>query len=261
MAVAAIALFVPACLSPYGAVDPALARVWLTQVGEAQPLFAADPRWAIGYVGVGIVGLIAAGLTVRHRPALTIAALVAAGLGIALLQLRGAYAAAALAPPLIALALDRARRASPLAALPVWIAGAGIVWPIAAAALPLAETPAADSPCDGIEQARAMTALPPGRVLGPVDLGPWLLVATRHYAIAAPYHRNGAGNLASYRLFAGSESEARAIVQRLHIDYVVACPAALSAMRIDRGLGPALVKRHAPAWLRPTGVPNVWRRR
>lgn len=261
VAFAAIALFVPACLSPYGAVDPALARVWLTKVGEAQPMLATDPRWAIGYVGVGVVGLIAAGLIARYRPALTIAALVAAGLGIAFLQLRGAYTAAALAPPLIALALDRARGASPLAALPIWVAGAGIVWPIAAAALPVAQAPAAGPPCDRIEPARAMAALAPGRVLGPVDLGPWLLVATRHHAIAAPYHRNAAGNLASYRLFASSESEARAIAQRLHIDYLVACPAALSAMRVDRGFGPALVKGHTPAWLRPTGVPNVWRHR
>lgn len=259
VAVAAIALFVPACLSPYGAVDPALATVWLTEVGEAQAMLATDPRWAIGYVGVGVVGLIAAGLIARYRPELTIAALVAAGLGIALLQLRGAYAAAALAPPLIALALDRARGMSPLAALPVWIAGAGIVWPIAATALPVAETPAAGPPCDGIEQARAMAALPPGRVLGPVDLGPWLLVATRHHAIAAPYHRNAAGNLASYRLFASSESEARAIVRDLRVDYVVACPAALSAMRTDRGVGAVLGGGNAPTWLRPTGVANVWR--
>lgn len=258
-AVAGIAWFVPSCLSPYGAVDPALARVWLTQVGEAQPLFAADPRWAIGYAGVGVVGLIAAVLTARERAALTIAALVAAGLGVALLQLRGAYAAAALAPPLIALALGRARDVSPLAALPVWIAGAGIVWPIAAAALPVRTVPPAGPPCDGIDQARATAALPPGRVLGPVDLGPWLLVATRHHAIAAPYHRNGAGNLASYRLFAGSEGAARAIAQTLRIDYVVACPAALSAMRVDRGFGPALTEGHTPAWLRPTGVANVWR--
>ncbi len=261
VAFAAIALFVPACLSPYGAVDPALARVWLTEVGEAQPMLATDPRWAIGYVGVGVVGLIAAGLIARYRPALTIAALVAAGLGIAFLQLRGAYTAAALAPPLIALALDRARGVSPLAALPIWVAGAGIVWPIAAAALPVAQAPAAGPPCDRIEPARAMAALAPGRVLGPVDLGPWLLVATRHHAIAAPYHRNAAGNLASYRLFAGSESEARATAQDLRVDYVVACPAALSSMRIDHGFGPALVGGNTPAWLQPTGVPNVWRRR
>ncbi|WP_294261753.1 hypothetical protein [uncultured Sphingomonas sp.] len=260
-AVAGIAWFVPACFSPYGAVDPALARVWLTQVGEAQPLFAADPRWAIGYVGVGVVGLVAAALTARHRPALTIAALVAAGLGIALLQLRGAYAAAALAPPLIALSLDRARGVSPLAALPVWVAGAGIVWPIAAAALPVRTAPPAGSRCDGIDQARAMAALPPGRVLGPVDLGPWLLVATRHHAIAAPYHRNAAGNLASYRLFAGNEGAARAIVRDLRVDYVVACPAALSAMRTNRGVGAVLVGENAPAWLQPTGVANVWRLR
>lgn len=256
-----IAWIVPACLSPYGAVDPALARQWLTQVGEAQPLFAADPRWAIGYAGVGGAALVAAAFTARTWPSLMIAALVAAGLGVALLQLRGAYAAAALAPPLVALALDRARGWSPVAALPVWIAGAGIAWPLAAAALPIASPPAAGPACDGIDQARAMIALPPGRVLGPVDLGPWLLVATRHHAIAAPYHRNGAGNLASYRLLAADGPRARDIARGIRADYIVACPSALAAMRIGRGLGRALGSGATPAWLAPTGIANVWRMR
>lgn len=258
-AVAVIAGFVPTCLSPYGAVDPLLASRWLTQVGEAQPLFRADPRWALGYAGVGVGGLLAAAVAARTGRALTIAALVAAGLGVALLQLRGAYAAAALAPPLIALALDRARGRSPLAALPVWIAGAGIAWPIAAAALPVAGPPAAGPPCDTIDQARAMAALPPGRVLGPVDLGPWLLVATHHHAIAAPYHRNRAGNLASYRLLSAEAASAQAIARAIGADYIVACPSALAAMRIDRGLGPALTRGETTGWLAPTGIAHVWR--
>lgn len=257
--IAAVALFVPACLSPYGAVDPALAKLWLTEVGEAQPLFAADPRWAIGYVGVGVVALVAAGIAARSWPSLTLAALVAAGLAVTLLQLRGAYAAAALAGPLVALALDHARVVSPLAALPVWIAGAGIAWPLAAAALPVRWPPGTGPACDTIDQARAMAALPPGRVLGPVDLGPWLLVATRHHAIAAPYHRNTAGNLAIYRLFAADGKAARGIAASVRADYVVACPAAIAAMRSGAGFGAALVSGRSPLWLEATPVAAVWR--
>lgn len=259
VALAAIMIAAPACRSPYGAVDPALARIWLSDVGEAQPMFAADPRWAIGYAGVGVVALVAAAFVARTARTLVLAALVAAGLAVALLQLRGAYAAAALAPPLLALALGRARARSPLAALPVWIAGAGIAWPLAAAALPIADPPAPGPACDGIDQARAMRTLPPGRVLGPVDLGPWLLAATRHHVIAAPYHRNTAGNLAAYRLVAADEAGARAIAGSVRADYVVACPASLDAMRAGSGFGAALVRGRRPGWLVPSGVAHVWR--
>ncbi|PCD02273.1 hypothetical protein COC42_12560 [Sphingomonas spermidinifaciens] len=258
-ALTALLATAPVCLSPYGAVDPALARIWLTEVGEAQPLFAADPRWAIGYAGLGLAALVAAAWVARDARRLTVAALVAAGLAVSLLQLRGAYAAAALAAPLLALALDRARAVSPLAALPVWMAGAGIAWPLAAAALPVADPPSPGPACDGIEQALAMRSLPPGRVLGPVDLGPWLAVATRHHAIAAPYHRNAAGNLASYRLLAADDTGARSIVRSVRAEYVVACPAALDTMRIKRGAGAAMVEGRPPAWLEVTGVPAVWR--
>ncbi|WP_315762369.1 hypothetical protein [Sphingomonas sp. Y38-1Y] len=254
-----VALVSPACLSPYGAVDSTLSRLWLAQVGEAQPLLAADPRWAIGYAGAGVAGLLAAAFAARDPRAWTLAALVGAGVATAFLQLRGAYAAAALAPPLVALALARARAASPLAALPVWIVGAGLVWPLAAGALPIADPPVIGPACDDAAQARAMRALPPGRVLGPVDLGPWLIAATPHHAIAAPYHRNTAGNLAAYRLFAAPPGQARAIARSVRADYIVACPAALATMRVDRGLGAALASGRSPAWLAPAGVPNVWR--
>src|SRR3569623_2157463 len=54
-----ILLVAPDCLSPYGAVDPLLARLWLGRVGEAQPLFAAPPGIAIGYAGVMVAGVAA----------------------------------------------------------------------------------------------------------------------------------------------------------------------------------------------------------
>lgn len=259
-ALAALLLAAPACLSPYGAVDPLLARLWLHEVGEAQPILAADPRWAIGYAGVGVVALAAALWTAGGAPALTLAALVAGGLAVSLLQLRGAYAAAALAPPLVALALARARAAHPLAALPWWFAGAGIAWPLAASALPVRDPLVPAGACDDAVQAAAMRALPPGRVLGPVDFGPWLVAGTRHHAIAAPYHRNAQGILAAYRLFAADPRGGETVAMAARANYVVACPAAVAAMRSPpTGLGVALAAGRVPGWLAPTDVRWVWR--
>ena len=57
----ALVFAAPACLSPYGGVDPWLSRVWLTHVAEAQPLFAAPFAVAVGQAGLALVGLAATG--------------------------------------------------------------------------------------------------------------------------------------------------------------------------------------------------------
>ena len=43
----------------------------------------------------------------------------------------------------------------------------------------------------------ALAALAPGVVLAPIDLGPRILTTTAHRVLAAPYHRNAAGNRAA----------------------------------------------------------------
>ena len=61
-----------------------------------------------------------------------------------------------------------------------------------------------------------LNGLPPGRLMAPIDLGPLCdRRGTGHEVIAAPYHRNDAGNAAMYRFFLGPPTEARAIADRL----------------------------------------------
>jgi hypothetical protein len=242
-ALVAIAMVSPECLSPYAAVDPRLARSWLAGVGEAQGLFAADPRWAIAYTGLLVVA-IACALKIEPsdpRPERRLLLGVAiASLALAIFQIRGAYGGVAVAIPLLAEVIARARRHGIIAALGARILTAGILYPIAATALPVAE-PSMPTPCD-TRAARAMLRhLPPARVLAPIDMGPWLISATPHHALAGPYHRNTAGNLAVERFANASASERAQIAGSLRIDYWVGC--------------------QPLAGLLPTGTPALWRAR
>ena len=99
---ATLAISTPQCLSPYGGVDPLLQSLWLTRVGEAQPLFAAPLAVAIGYAGLTLAG-IAAGAwqawRTQSRGWIVLLGLQLVALAIAVMQVRGAYAGATLAAP------------------------------------------------------------------------------------------------------------------------------------------------------------------
>jgi hypothetical protein len=102
---------------------------------------------------------------------------------------------------------------------------------------------------------RRLAALPPGLVLGEVDLGPYVLVTTPHAVVAAPYHRMAWGILSADAALSAPPQEAWPLVRRLGVRYVVDCPShsiperrrhmrpASLQYRLDRG--------EAPAWLRP----------
>ena len=257
VAIAAIVV-APRCLSPYGAVNPVLARIWLAHVAEAQSLFAADPGTAIGYAGLSIAGIVATARLTRTAGAPRMDALLIvqlAAIAVTAMQLRGAYAGAMLAAPALAATIADARRAGGIRLAGAWLVSAGMLYPIAAQALPARRAmSAATGPrgdCAGPALLSRLAALPPGTVMAPIDAGAYAIGATSDRLVAAPYHRNGAGNLAMFAFYGGRPAEARAIVRAWHVDYVVACaamPAGPAATAIDRGRSPGL--RRSPP--RPT---------
>lgn len=257
------AWFSPRCLSPYGGLDPVLASGWLARVGEAQPLFAAPAATAIGYAGLMAAGIVATawrlGVERRGGWALLLA-LQLASAAVTLAQLRGAYPAALLAAPGLAAAIRTARERGALPLAGAWIASAGILYPLGAAALPRTTGDARPSPsagCDVPALTAGLAYLPAGTVVGPVDLGAWGLAATSHRFLAAPYHRDGAGMLAADRFFAAPSRTAQVIAARWRIDYAVTCAAGQPSdavrgwQRIAAG-GDAAIWRHPARRDRPS---------
>jgi len=259
------------CLTgPYGAMDPMLQRLWMSRVGEALSLFQQDSFGvALSYGAYGLVGAAALFVLLRQgawrsRKWQAFAILYASGALLTLAQIRATYVVSALAAVPVAILLERirARTTSPWPRVLAWLFAVGFSWnlmgvywdqlfaqPVIAAKLRLGA-------CTGAGQVRALAALPPARVIAPLDSASYILGGTRHSAIAAAYHRNNPGNLAMYRFFLGSPAQARAIARSWHADYVVACRDSFGE------LGPAMVDDRRrligriragqiPDWLQP----------
>lgn len=246
----AAALHAPQCLSPYGAVTPALDRLWLSHVEEAQSVLTAAPATAIGYLGLAVIGLLATLHRLRRRPGDgwgIVALLLATTLAIAIVQLRGAYAAAMLAAPGLAMMIGAARRRGAWQMAGAWLASAGMLYPLAADALtPPSGTArpgvAIRGDCASPAAMAALRTLSPGTVLAPIDAGSWVLAETPHRVVAAPYHRNIAGNLAPFRFYAAAPAAALRIADRWQVDYVMVCaglPGAADPRSIAASLGRA----------------------
>uniref|UniRef100_UPI0035CA34EE hypothetical protein n=1 Tax=uncultured Sphingomonas sp. TaxID=158754 RepID=UPI0035CA34EE len=255
-----IVLVAPQCLSPYGEIDPLLARLWLGKVGEAQPLFAAPAATAFGYAGLMIAGALASAWRLhatRDRRWGALLIVQCAAIVLTCAQLRGAYAGAILAAPGLAALIAAARTRGALWLAGAWIASAGMLYPIAAQAIAPAGNKGAPltASCTGPATLAELGALPPGRLLAPLDLGAYAIGATRLSVVGAPYRRNDAGNLAVYRFFLSDPAHAAAIAQTWHIGYVALCADSFGEAG-GASLAGALRQRRAPLWLAPIASRN-----
>jgi hypothetical protein len=96
---------------------------------------------------------------------------------------------------------------------------------------------------------RQLAALPPGNVMAPQDLGPFILVYTRDTAVIAPYHRMSNEILAVHNVWNAPPALAEARVRALHADYVVDCPP-YPIVAGPGTFGVLLRKGPPPPWLR-----------
>lgn len=253
-------LLSPGCLRPYGAVDPLLARIWLANVEEAQPLLAAPLANAVGYAGLMFAGVLATAAAWKresgHRWAILLAIQLAA-LALTFAQIRGAYAGAMLAAPALAALVVQARRHGIVSIAGAWLGSAGMVYPLAAAHAFARPVITESVPgCDRAGLLAALDSLPKGTLLSSIDLGAEAIAATPHRSLAGPYHRNTVGNRAVYAIFLGDTSRAQEAARALRIDYLALCPGDLAeagAARPD-SLAAALHGGTPPHWLVPVSV-------
>jgi len=155
-------------------------------------------------------------------------------------QVRGARLAAALAVPAAAWVILLAREAylrrvsvrSVAGLVMAWLSFAGI--PIMMVANLLVPQPAgSDLPANAANSPAAcklpaafitLGEMPPSRIMSFVDLGSHVLAYTHHSVVGAPYHRNQAGLLDTFRFFNGPPGAAREIARKRGLDLVVICP-------------------------------------
>ncbi len=257
---AATPLIAPACLAgPYGAVPPLLRALWLDHVAEAQPLFGTPPGVVIGYAGLMFAGLVAAVVRAARNRSDAASwrwlALLAGAAVLSCIQLRLAPFGAALAVPALAGMIVRARaRGRPLATVATWAGSAGILYPLAAGALPVSRLKEpARAPCLTSANLRHVAESGTGRVAVPLDMGAYVLATSRRPVLAAPYHRNVAADLAHYRLFLTRPEIAAATARRWRVRTIAYCPGWIVDLDLARAAAPdsiaALAKQgKQPAW-------------
>jgi hypothetical protein len=260
LAIAAIVVVLwPAILKgPYGMLDPWLITNWIDRISEAQPWLASllgDPVYPLA---IAVPPLLALGFgfwnIVRNQPHrarwLVYCAVLLVTLFITILQIRAARMATPIAVPgcaaLIAAAwrlqLSRQGIAPALAVVGSWLGSAGIAVGIVATLGVMAVPDYAAATDDSFRGARQaclipsaftdLAALPPERIMTPIDLGSHMLAFTPHAVVAAPYHRNQEAVLDAFHFFNQPITEARKILAARGIGLVVICP----AMKEIRGL-------------------------
>ena len=269
-----VALLHPSCLRhPYAAIDPLVVEAWLSKVSEARSLLASAKTdagvrallvpaalgglgllWALWstqglararWFGLGAIVLAAWALTSFEVRALSqLLALAAFGAVfaaqdlVARLQARwglsGAWVFVALLPLF------------PLFWFAAFDAPASAKSPELVIPAPACFTRAALSPLS--QQAQSLT-------LAPIDAGASILLHTRQRVLAAPYHRNVAGNKEAIEILLADPAQAQARIKRAGVRFVAICPfapdAKVLAAMAPRGLAARLIGDEAFDWLAP----------
>jgi hypothetical protein len=269
LAAAWLAWFAPACLGePFGAIDPLLKSKWLAYVSEAMPLIAAlrmHPDTTIPMVApilFGLCGLVIAawrGTGPARASYLVILAVAAGGVAGMFWDIRVATTLAPVA--LLAGARARAVGLPAIAGAALTIAAAvpssGIVWsfvPLPGARAASSTGDKASESCHAPAAFDALASLPAGIVLATIDSGAFILAHTAHSVVAAPFHRDNAGNLLALRAFSGTPAQARDLARTSGAAYLAFCADDFESQNyaIDPlSLAATLVAGDPPDWLAP----------
>jgi hypothetical protein len=249
-------------------------------------LLALQPERIAGLYAPPFVTLVLAAMVmaraprkVRFRWALA-TSVIAASLAISFWQSRGAAGATMAAAPVFVASLavlwpliERSRLllavvfASPAVLGAAGMAGRPVLDMLAPPARVIAKQDGVAT-CRGYSSVAPLAALPRGRIIAPIDLGPNILAATEHSVFASPYHRNNDGNLAMIRAMMADPDTARRILGERQVDYVALCRGSLElkellelapdglAARLGRGEVPDFLQ---PVTLTPSGNLTVWR--
>ncbi|WFP77940.1 GtrA family protein [Mesorhizobium sp. WSM4906] len=280
LAVAAVAIvFFPQCLaSPYAGMDERVRTYWLNDVVEAQPFLSVAvnqpklmaARYVTPFIAILLIGLQLRGRRLRREEVLAAASLIVAFV-VSLWQVRGSTFSVAFAVlplstwiagiRLQANAAAQSWRVSTRIAA-AWLVSLNATWAGVAVAAqsvvqraPTGINSDADHAltCGKAEDFSDLAAMPATTVLASSNLGSAIVMFTGHRALAGPYHRNVAGNLAMLDAFMGTPDAALAVVQREHVGLVAICRGnseELSlAVEAPTGLAARLLKRDVPDWL------------
>jgi len=273
--------FFPQCLAdPRGVLDPTISRLWAEHIAEAQPIASVARRMpqeippVYGFVAIALLlSMLAARNHAGNRwPWILTISVVAVLFALCLWLVRVAAGAVLVAVPLLCASLvllvngGRWR----FLGIPAGALALGLVLGQTSLAA-ISETglrglkwvgyspPAAgfgNRPCTKAAYFAPLSILPKGLILGSVDTGPFILLATPHSVVGASYLRNGEarGIQAILDIFLSKPDVAGRHIMERSVDYVVFCPDDGEykgyATEAPEGLAAALVNGEVPPYLK-----------
>lgn len=285
----------PQCTAgPFARLDPLVKDLWYDNVREGRPVWHQDFAVAAQMLVLPAIALQAAVRLARDEHARfwgEYALLLGGAMAIAVAVSRFSAAAAAIAVVPLAWQLRRwARRVSRTPGWPRRLALAlvigiavmpglaiegirsGYQWIAPRPSLAVRDEPRghdAASACAMPVSLAPLGRLPPGTILAPLDLGPYLLLDTPHRVVATGHHRASAAMHDVIAAFLGSPAAAHAIIRRRRVDYVVLChdlaEAGLYRRRANGGFAAQLLDGRSVDWLSPVALGpgmaamQVWR--
>ena len=121
--------------------------------------------------------------------------------------------------------------------------------------------------CASHASIQALAALPPSNIVAPFNLGPAILLTSQHMVLASSHHRNRAGMRDQIDLFRLPPDQAKRIIERRAITYIIACPQDGEMKRYKKhdpsGLWAQIESGRNPQWLDYQGTVGkglmVWR--
>ncbi len=125
----------------------------------------------------------------------------------------------------------------------------------------------AEDACEDVQSVGKLALLPDSIILAPFDIGPAILLTTRHKVIASSHHRNQKGMRDHIDMFRLPPEKARALIKKRGVTRIAACmdEAELDhyVRRNPNGLWAQLAAAKPPPWLEAEGVYGsgimVWR--
>ncbi|WFL78529.1 hypothetical protein P7228_05540 [Altererythrobacter arenosus] len=294
-AVAFYVVSVPQCAAGGGfaGMDPLLEQYWHGQVAEGLPIWRQSIDVALQIAALPLLGLFASlRLALRshdwlRRWWIEYTMILLAAFAVSLLVARAGAVAGALAAVPVGWQLREWLRSirnmkrtevrvlalagvacALLPALPLMLLTTAM--PVQASSAPIAAAPKLQrsAACDVRASADALRTLPVGEFYAPLDLGPQLLLHTKHEVIATGHHRGQGGMVLVVETALGSSEAARQALRARGTEYVAICPglneAEIYANAAPHGFVAQLSQSDAPDWLEPVPLDSksglsVWR--
>ena len=293
LGLAVILWVVPQCSAgAFGDLDPIVRQFWYANIMEGLPVWHQDRLAAITLLTPLAVALTALWSAFRFvDPArrrllapLCFFLIYASLLSLLVFRTVAVATAFAVIPTALCLAAAAGRfRVEPLLIRRIGLVGAGLILltpgPIAAnlaKAIGGAHQPVSHSDtarkavqekCESIPSVQALSRLPTGNIVAPFDLGPAILLTTKHSVLASSHHRNRQGMRDQIDILRLQPDQSRLIMMRHNITYLVACPGEAELQNYVRksptGLWAHIKNGEAPDWLEYQGMIGkglkVWR--